>query len=404
MLYYNVNYYHNRFFLIDNKYYIYLYINNKKKYIYHFELINDHLYSFIKNKDTDKSDNFSIKIMFDNKELKLNINNLYANYINLGNIHKFKYKTKRGDIISINNSSIDDDTKFYKLFPNFNNNYYSSNNKFINKCDVGNNKFIRYHWYYCGQYQPQYYFKYLLIKYSDLIKKLDYPKVKYDSGKKNTLLFIDDRYDKLFKYILILFLYSVDNSWNITVFTTKNNVSYYKEDFDSIGVDGRIMLLEKPFKNMYEYSHFFKNYKFWESIPEENVLTFQYDSFAMGKFKAEFFKYYYIGARWPHSACMNSNIKVGNGGTSFRKTRLMEGLCKKYKDKTIKKNYVEDIFFAELLYEEGFLNTTDKIADQFSFENIYCEDSVYAHQIYNSVSLSDLDNFVFRKLNLMVGV
>jgi hypothetical protein len=93
MLYYNVNYYHNRFFLIDNKYYIYLYINNKKKYIYHFELINDHLYSFIKNKDTDKSDNFSIKIMFDNKELKLNINNLYANYINLGNIHKFKYKS-----------------------------------------------------------------------------------------------------------------------------------------------------------------------------------------------------------------------------------------------------------------------------------------------------------------------
>lgn len=404
MLYYNVNYYHNRFFLIDNKYYIYLYINKKKKYIYHFELINDHLYSFIKNKDTDKSDNFSIKIMFDNKELKLNINNLYANYINLGNIHKFKYKTKRGDIISINNPNIDDNNKFYKFFPNFDNDYYSSNNKFINKCDIYNNKFIKYHWYYCGQYHPQYYFKYLLIKYSDVIKKLVYPKVTYDDRKKNTLLFIDDRYDKLFKYMLILFLYSVDDSWNITVFTTENNMGFYKDDFDSIGVDGKIILLEKPFKNMYEYSHFFKNYKFWESIPEENCLTFQYDSFAMGKFRSEFFNYYYIGARWPHNACMNANIKIGNGGTSFRKTRLMEGLCKKYKDKDIKKNYVEDIFFAELLYEEGFLNVSDKIADQFSFENIYCEHSVYAHQIYNSVSLADLDNFVIRKLRLMVGV
>ena len=404
MLYYNVNYYHNRFFLIDNKYYIYLYIKKKKKYIYHFELINEQLYCFIKNKDTDRSDHFSIKIMFDNKELKLNINDLYANYINLGNIYKFKYKDKRGDIISINNPNIDDDNKFYKLFPNFDNDYYSSNNKFINKCDMCNNKFIRYHWYYCGQYQPQYYFKYLLIKYSDLIKKLDYPKVKYDSEKKNTLLFIDDRYDKLFKYILILFLYSVDESWNITVFTTENNVSSYKDDFYSIGVDGKIMLLEKPFKNNYEYSHFFKNYKFWESIIEDNVLTFQYDSFAMGKFRPEFFNYYYIGARWPHNACMNTNIKVGNGGTSFRKTRLMEGLCKKYKDKTIKKNYVEDVFFAELIYEEGFLNCTNKIADQFSFENIYCEYSVYAHQIYNSVSLGDLDNFVIRKLSLMVGI
>ena len=405
MLYYKVNYYHNRFFLIDNKYYIYLYINKKKRYIYHFELINDQLYCFIKNKDINRSDNFSIKIMFDSKELKLNINDLYANYINLGNIHKFKYKEKRGDIISINNANIDDDNKFYKLFPNFDNDYYTSNNKFINKCDVGNHKFVRYHWYYCGQYHPQYYFKYLLIKYSDIIKKLDYPRVKYDSDKKkNTLLFIDDRYDKLFKYILILFLYSVDDSWNITVFTTENNVSSYREDFDSICVEGKIVLLEKPFKNMYEYSHFFKNYKFWESIPEENCLTFQYDSFAMGKFRSEFFNYYYIGARWPHNACMNANIKIGNGGTSFRKTRLMEGLCKKYKDKDIKKNYVEDIFFAELLYEEGFLNCSDKIADKFSFENIYCEHSVYAHQIYNSVSLADLDNFIIRKLNLMMGV
>ena len=181
-------------------------------------------------------------------------------------------------------------------------------------------------------------------------------------------------------------------------------MSSYKDDFYSIGVDGKIMLLEKPFKNNYEYSHFFKNYKFWESIIEDNVLTFQYDSFAMGKFRPEFFNYYYIGARWPHNACMNTNIKVGNGGTSFRKTRLMEGLCKKYKDKTIKKNYVEDVFFAELIYEEGFLNCTNKIADQFSFENIYCEYSVYAHQIYNSVSLGDLDNFVIRKLSLMVGI
>lgn len=401
MLYYNVNYYHNRFFLIDNKYYIYLYINKKKKYIYHFELINDQLYCFIKNKDVDKSDNFSVKIMFDNKEIKLNIHNIYTNYINLGNIHKFKYKEKDSDNISINNRNIDDNNKFYKLFPNFDNDYYSSNNKFINKDQACNNKFVRYHWYYCGQYQPQYYFKYLLIKYSDVIKKIDYPKVKYDEGKKNTLLFIDDRYDKLFKYILILFLYSVDDSWNITVFTTENNVSSYKEDFNSIGVDGKIILLEKPFKSNYDYSHFFKNYKFWESIPEDNVLTFQYDSFAMGKFRSEFFNYYYIGARWPHNPCMNSNIRIGNGGTSFRKTRLMEGLCKKYKDQTIKKNYVEDLFFAELLYEEGFLNTTEEIADSFSFENIYCEHSVYAHQIYNSISLADLDNFVIKKLNAM---
>jgi hypothetical protein len=406
MLYYNINYYHNRFFIINNKYYIYVYINKKKHYIYQFELINEQLYLFIINKNINTSDNFQIKIMYDNKSIKININNLYNNYINIGKIDKLNYKNNNNinnDNITINNKNIDDDNNFYKLFPNFEIDYYISNNKFIksNECEREflNTKFIKYHWYYCGQYQPQYYFKYLLHKYKDIITNLNYCHIKYDSSKKNTLLFIDDRYDKLFKYLLILFIYSVDNTWNITVFTTENNMKYYQEDFDSIRVEGKIILLKEPFKNMYEYSAFFKNYKLWESIKEDNCLTFQYDSFAMGKFRSEFFNYYYIGAKWPHNACMNTNIKIGNGGTSFRKTRLNEALCKKYKDKTIKKNYVEDIFFAELLYEEGFLNATEEICDLFSFENVYCENSIYAHQIYNTISLADLDYFIYRKLS-----
>lgn len=393
MLYYKINYYHNRFFIIDDKYYIYIYISNNN-HIYHFELIKKNLFLFIKNKNN-KPENFTIKIMYNEKSITLNIDKCYNNYINLGNIYTFKYQ-KSNDI---NEHFLSKD--FYTLYPSFNQKYYQSNNKFINKENIYNDTFIKYHWHYCGVYNPQMYFKYLLHKYENIILQLNYTRISYDPNKKNTLLFIDDRYDMLFKYILILFIYSVNNTWNITVFTIIENSKYYEKDFLDIGITGKINILEKKFKNMYDYSNIFKNYRFWNSIPEENCLLFQYDSFAMGKFKDLFFDYNYIGARWPHNACMNEKIKIGNGGTSFRKTRIMENICKKYDGKDIKKNYVEDLFFAELLYEEGLLNCTNDIADQFSFENIYQEHSIYAHQIYNTISLKDMDHFIHRKISIL---
>jgi len=73
----------------------------------------------------------------------------------------------------------------------------------------------------------------------------------------------------------------------------------------------------------------------------------------------------------------------------------MEMICKKYNGK----KEIEDIFFAESLYNENLLNCTDCIADKFSFENIYCENSIYAHQIYNTIKLEDMDNFMYRKIS-----
>ena len=121
----------------------------------------------------------------------------------------------------------------------------------------------------------------------------------------------------------------------------------------------------------------------------------------MGKFDDIFLNYNYIGAKWDHKPLIFKNIKIGNGGTSFRKTRIMEYLCNKYKNKNIKKNYPEDMFFSELLYEEKLHNCTEEIADKFSFENLY-SDSIYAHQIYKSIPYNELDNFVFKNIQKMI--
>ena len=391
------NYYHNIFFLIDNKYYIYVYIN-KLNYIYKFDLINNNLILNIKNKDITKNEKINLKIMYDNKEVFLNFITK-SNKINLGNLHHYKYNISQDDKININNQYFEDN--LCKLFPNFDNRYYIINNNFLNNNYLENNKYIIYHWYLCGQNNPQFYFKYLLKKYEENIMKIKYPFIQYSDKKTKTLLFIDDRYDPSFLYLLVLFLYSIDLSWNITIFTTEDNIKNYENDLNKLQVSGNILILDNKFNNTNEYSKLLKNEKFWLYIKEDNCLLFQYDSFCMGKFDTIFLDYTYIGARWPHQACNNNNIRIGNGGTSFRKTRIMELICKKNKENKKLKDLPEDIFFSELLYEENLLNCTDEIADKFSFENIYNDFSVYAHQIYNTIELSELDNFVYKNIEAM---
>ena len=164
------------------------------------------------------------------------------------------------------------------------------------------------------------------------------------------------------------------------------------------GMGGRIdatNILEKKLSSKFDYSDLLKDENLWSKIKEDNVLLFQYDSFCMGKFDNIFLNYNYIGARWPHNPL--EKLSIGNGGTSFRKTRIMESISKKYKN-----DYIEDLFFSYYLKKDNLDNCTNEIADNFSFENIFCENSIYAHQLYNTIKLEDLDNYMFKNLSKMI--
>jgi hypothetical protein len=385
MLYYKINYYNNRFFIINNnEEYYYLLINiTYLNHIYDIELINNTiLYLKIKNKNLKLNEDFSIKIIYKNKYCNIGFKT-NLDYIKIGNITTFIF---------------DNNFIFNNTCPYFNRDYYINNNNLINKYYINNIEYINLHWLLCGRLNPYFYFKFLLKKYEETIINLPISNIKYNLDNKNTLLFIDDRYDESFLYLLKIFCYSINESWNITVFTVLENVDKFKKDFDKIGVDGKIIILENKFKNKNDYSNLLKNNNFWNKIKEENCLLFQYDSFCMGKFNPIFINYNYIGARWPHQATIH-NIEIGNGGTSFRKTRIMEQMCEKNNIFNLKrKNLTEDVFFSELLFENNLLNCTNEIADMFSFENIFNNNSIYGHQIYNSISLDNLDNFIKQKL------
>jgi len=381
MLYYNINYYHNRLFFIKDDYYIYISDISNTKYIYDFKIINDDIWLEFINKHLNNKHLIKFKILNNNTESNFEYELHFKKSINIGKLENFNF-IKSNNIL---------DNEIKNLFPKFDIEYYLQNNKLI-KDEYNNDiKFIKYHWYLCGRFHPYHYFKYLLKKYENIIFNLNTPKINYDNNKNNTLLFIDDRYDSLFIYLLKLFVYSVDESWNVTVFTTNENKELYEKDFNKLNIDGKINIIEK-FNSMDSYNNLLKDFNFWQLIKEENVLTFQYDSFCMGKFNNIFFNYNYIGARWPHNP-FKCNIRIGNGGTSFRKTRVMEKICKKYSN-----NEAEDLFFSYYLTQENLNNCSNNIADLFSFENIFIENSIYAHQIYNTVKLEDLDNYVYNKL------
>jgi hypothetical protein len=387
MIYYEINYYYNNFFIINEKYYIYIKpINNK--HIYDIINNNNKLYLRINGKNIKKKEDIIlILINNQNKCVNINLKNIRINYIEICNIDNLDNYEFNYEISIINN------------FINYDKSYYIQNNKFINKLYINNEKYINYHWLLCGQYNPYLYFKYLLKKYEDIIFKINYIKINYDNNKKNTLLFIDNRYDSSFIYLLILFCYSIDETWNINVFTTIEHINEYQKDFDKLGINGKIHTINIDIKTNNDYSTLLKDHNFWKRIIEENVLIFQYDSFCMGKFDNIFYNYNYIGARWPHKACKYHEIKIGNGGTSFRKTRVIENMCKKYSN--IKNNCPEDVFICELLYENNLHNCTIEIADKFAFENIFNDNSIYAHQIYNTVKLSDMDKFIYDKIILL---
>jgi hypothetical protein len=44
-----------------------------------------------------------------------------------------------------------------------------------------------------------------------------------------------------------------------------------------LNIEGKIILLEKSFENIEDYSNLLKSDSFWSKITEENVLMFQYD-------------------------------------------------------------------------------------------------------------------------------
>lgn len=88
-----------------------------------------------------------------------------------------------------------------------------------------------------------------------------------------------------------------------------------------------VEIYDKNLKSSDEYSRFVL-YELCKHIKTDYVLLVQYDGYVIRpeKWSNEFFKYDYIGAPWPpetHYTPLGEEIRVGNGGFSFRSKKLL---------------------------------------------------------------------------------
>ncbi len=124
-----------------------------------------------------------------------------------------------------------------------------------------------------------------------------------------------------------------------------------------------------PIKSRAAYSRFMLK-GLAEHVTTEHALVVQWDGFVLhdNAFADEFWRYDYIGAKWPHK---QGDFRVGNGGFSLRSKRLLEVL----KDESIefREDENEDeticVRYRELLEVKHAIAFADeRVADRFSFD------------------------------------
>ena len=405
-----------KFFLLDS-YFIYIKTSNE-----------NYKYSFFKNKEY-----YYLAILY-KKNIPENCDFLILtkNKLEQWVYYKYNIKKNRDALISIGNNwetlrwelcNADFDygeiqRKINTEYPSLNYDYYTQQilpllmenrvnvvNKTILYHDLSPYEkiFFAYHWIFEGSQNKMQLFKYALYKYKDLIDQLPYCKLKYNASKNNALIFIDDRVDNLlFECVSRLFLYSVNDSWNLHIYTIPEKQEEYQKTLTLLEVEAKFHTISK-INNVDDYSCLLKSSSFWETLIEENLLFYQYDSIAFGKFQSKFFSYNYLGARWTEKITQLPGIYNGNGGTSFRKRSWMLYITRKYNYFLHRPESPEDKYFSYYLHQEGLLPDSNELLDDFSIEHIYNETSIYGHAIFQSMNIDQLVNFIRMRFNKLLN-
>jgi len=397
----NYNFHSNIFFLVNN-YYIYL-LNPQNTLKYNFFYLNQDYFLQIYHKLNQPLNIFFKLLNINNNCYYYNIYHEKNNLIKLNNFDKINFHHKHKDNIIINPSLLEFIKHKYPLFE------YNSYNQNLFKLSLNQNNinFLYYNWYYFGKLNKFQYFKYIIYKnkyiFHEIYQKINYF-LDYDVTKKYSLIFIDDRFDNIFEYILITFLYSLDNKWNLYIYTCKEHFEKYQIILNNLKIQATLYEIS-PFQNVNNYSNFLKTNSFWESILEDYVLIFQYDTIAFLPFQYKFLKYHYIGAQWPEHIQQIKGIYNGNGGLSLRNVETMKLITSKYNYILVdEENTPEDKYFSKYLMKENLLMNDPNICDEFSFENSYNDNSIFGHAIYECIELNKLENYIMNRLRKLLFI
>lgn len=132
---------------------------------------------------------------------------------------------------------------------------------------------------------------------------------------------IEPRKHELLEAVIRNVMSNLDDSWNLHIWTTKNNKNWLQELFPY----WKFYISEVPFINMNQtlYNGYLLDPYFWDKLNEDYVLIFQTDCITFRKFDEEYLNYDYIGANYYRKENVAPNIGGIQGGLSFRNKKAM---------------------------------------------------------------------------------
>lgn len=217
--------------------------------------------------------------------------------------------------------------------------------------------------------------------------------IKFYPNSDKMAVLIEPRPLPILPYIIWNVMRNLGEGWNLMIFGTKDVYKLCSEK-----IPGKYYIIDPNIPNFYMKTHslFLRSSDFWEKIPAENILLFQWDSFMLkplGKTENLFEKYPMIGATY-NFVHQQKKIDITcpyglkyniNGGFSFRKKSVMIECIQKVTKQNIidfrKKHNMdleyfeneiilnEDVFFCNALPVLGYPLPTREECNLFCIQN-----------------------------------
>ena len=280
-------------------------------------------------------------------------------------------------------------------------NYGYYENREYKKKDFNNNKihdFLKINNISLDQFQKDYkiQFRYICFDNINYIKNFVLPEITINSELEAVL--IEFRILPHLEFIIRNNIIKLGMVWSFTVICGNINFEFIQNICKNIS--NKIKVIKTDFDNMMpsQYSNFLTNLNFWNLLTGKKILIYQEDSLIFKNNFNDFLHFDFIGAPW--SLDNNDNKKcVGNGGLSLRTRDIMIKIIKTiniqntiFNTKTLE--YIkntnssfppEDVYFTKNMEDFNIGNLADREnAYKFSTESLNNPESMGGHCFWHS--------------------
>ena len=260
------------------------------------------------------------------------------------------------------------------------------------QCQTGLSEFKKQQMTLFDQFVYDYY-----SKRKDAIMSQYYVPRNFQSSK--AIVIIDNRANELSVRSTQFAILNTTDEWRVIVFTSQNNIEYYKSQLPNYTEIMTLPLLNQDVFDIDTYNDIMEDPQTWMVLKEKGIqhtLIIQDDGMLVRPGVDQFVTYDYIGAPWK-DADENKEIKerisknlVGNGGLSLRSVEWMLKVTTEHPIKeTFYHNLVrmpEDVYFVKYMTKLGAKLPTAEQASYFSVEQVMNTKSIGFHKfwLYNT--------------------